>query len=42
MRFLAAAFVCVAILYGFDAYFYNGRYFIGLQGEIADIYQHWH
>jgi hypothetical protein len=41
MRFLGAALVCVAVLYGFDAYFYNGRYFANLQQELAQIYQHW-
>jgi hypothetical protein len=41
MRFLGAAFVCIAVLYGLDAYFYNGRYLANLQQEIAQIYQHW-
>jgi hypothetical protein len=41
MRFLGAALVCIAVLYGCDAYFYDGRYFAGLQREISDIYQHW-
>jgi hypothetical protein len=41
MRFLGAALVCIAVLYGMDAYFSNGRYFASLQREVADIYQHW-
>jgi hypothetical protein len=41
MRFLGAALVCIAILYGLDAYFYNGLYLASLQREIADIHQHW-
>ena len=41
MRFLGAALVCIAILYGMDAYFSDGRYFASLQREIADIRQHW-
>jgi hypothetical protein len=41
MRVLSAALVCAAVLYGFDAYFYNGRYLASLQREIAEIYQHW-
>jgi hypothetical protein len=41
MRFLGAALVCIAALYGMDAYFSNGRYFASLQREIADIHQHW-
>jgi len=41
MRFVGAAFICIAILYGFDAYFEDGRYFAGLHREIADIFQHW-
>jgi hypothetical protein len=41
MRFFGAALVCIAVLYGLDAYFYNGRYFASLQREISDIYQRW-
>ena len=41
MRFLGAALVCIAVLYGMDAYFYDGRYLASLQRQIADIYQHW-
>jgi hypothetical protein len=41
MRFLGAALVCMAVLYGFDAYYFNGRYLASLQREIADIYRHW-
>ena len=35
MRFLGAALVCIAILYGLDTYFYDGRYFASLQREMA-------
>jgi hypothetical protein len=41
MRSLGAALVCIAVLYGFDAYFCNGWYFASLQHEIAEIYQRW-
>jgi hypothetical protein len=41
MRSLGAALICIAVLYGLDAYFQNGRYFASLQQEIAQIYQHW-
>jgi hypothetical protein len=41
MRILGAALVCIAVLYGMDAYFAGGRYFASLQREIADIHQHW-
>jgi hypothetical protein len=40
MRVLGAALICIAALYGFDAYSYNGWYLASLQREIADIYQH--
>jgi hypothetical protein len=41
MRLFGAALVCVAVLYGLDAYFYNGQYFAILDHEISDIYRHW-
>jgi hypothetical protein len=41
MRFFGAALVCIAVLYGVDAYFYNGQYLAGLERAISDIYQHW-
>jgi hypothetical protein len=41
MRFLGAAIVCIAVLYGLDAYFYNGQYVASLERGISDIYQHW-
>jgi hypothetical protein len=41
MRFLGAALVCVAVLYGMDAFLFDGRYLASLQREIADIRQHW-
>ena len=41
MRFLGAALVCIAVLYGFDAYFYDGQYFAILERSISDIYQRW-
>jgi hypothetical protein len=41
MRVLGAALVCIAVLYGLDAYFYDGKYFATLEREISDIYRHW-
>jgi hypothetical protein len=41
MRVFGAGLVCIAVLYGIDAYFYNGQYLANLQHEIAEIYQHW-
>jgi hypothetical protein len=41
MRFLGATLVCIAALYGLDAYFYNGQYFAGAERAISDIYRHW-
>ena len=41
MRIVSAVLVCVAVLYGIDAYFYNGQYLASLQRELSDIYQHW-
>ena len=41
MRSLGAAVVCIAVLCGIDAYFYNGWYLASLQHEIAEIYQRW-
>ena len=33
--------ICIAILYGFDAYFEDGRYLANLQHESADVFRHW-
>jgi hypothetical protein len=41
MRFLGAALVCIAVLYGFDAYFYNGQYLASLESAFSDISRHW-
>ena len=41
MRILGAALVCIAVLYGMDAYLSDGHYFASLQRENTDIYQHW-
>jgi hypothetical protein len=41
MRLLGAALVCIAVLYGLDAYFYDGRYVASLEREISDIFRHW-
>jgi hypothetical protein len=41
MRTFGAALVCIAVLYGLDAYFYNGQYFAGVEHGISDIYRHW-
>ena len=41
MRFLGAALVCIAVLYGVDAFFFDGQYGQGIESAISDIYQHW-
>jgi hypothetical protein len=41
MRVVGAALVCIAVLYGLDAYFYDGKYFATLEREISDIYRRW-
>jgi hypothetical protein len=41
MRFLDAALVCIAVLYGVDAYFFGGRYGQGIENTISDIRQRW-
>ena len=41
MRFLGAALVCVAVLCGVDAFFFDGQYGQGLDRAISDIYRHW-
>jgi hypothetical protein len=40
-RFLAAALVCIAVLYGVDALFFDGQYGQGIERTISDIHQHW-
>jgi hypothetical protein len=41
MRFFGAAFVCIAVLYGVDAFFFDGRYGDGMDRVISSIYLHW-
>ena len=41
MKSLGATLVCIAVLYGFDAYFYNSQYLAGLERAITDISRHW-
>jgi hypothetical protein len=41
MRLLGAALVCIAVLYGVDAFFFGGRYGQGVDCTISDIYRHW-
>jgi len=41
MKELAAALVCIAVLYGVDAFFFDGCYFASLDRMIFQIYMHW-
>jgi hypothetical protein len=41
MRFFGAALVCIAVLCGVDAFFFDGRYGDGIDRIISTIYQHW-
>ena len=41
MRFLGAALVCIAVLYGVDAHFFHGQYEDGIEHLLSDISQHW-
>ena len=41
MRFLGAALVCIAVLYGVDAHFFDGRYKDGIVQAMSDIIRHW-
>jgi hypothetical protein len=40
MRFLGAALVCIAVLYGIDAYFFDGRYKNGIEQAVSEIERH--
>ena len=37
MKSLGAALVCIAVLYGIDAFFFDGRYGHGMDHAISDI-----
>jgi hypothetical protein len=41
MKFLGALLICIAVLYGVDAFFFDGRYGHGLDGAISDIQRRW-
>jgi hypothetical protein len=41
MRYLGAAFVCLAILYGVDVVRFNGRYFDASESMLLDVYRYW-
>ena len=41
MRPLRAALVCIAVLYGVDAFFFDGWDGHGIDRAISDIYRHW-
>jgi len=41
MRFLGAALVCIAVLYGVDALFFDGQYGQSIDSAISDIYRNW-
>jgi hypothetical protein len=41
MKFFGAALVCLAVLYGVDAFFFDGRYGHGLDSAISDIQRRW-
>ncbi len=38
---LSALLVCIAVLYGFDALAFDGRYSGAISREIYEIYLHW-
>jgi hypothetical protein len=37
MRLLGAALVCIAVLYGVDAYWFNGAYFAAATSMMSQI-----
>ena len=41
MRVFGAALVCIAVLYGVDAFFFDGRYGDGIDRVISNIHQRW-
>ena len=41
MKSLGAVLVCIAVLYGIDAFFFDGRYGHGMDHAISDIYRRW-
>jgi len=41
MRFLGAGLVCIAVLYGVDAHFFDGRYKDDILRAVSDIIRHW-
>jgi hypothetical protein len=41
MRLLGAALVCMAILYGVDAFWFNGLYFTAAVGMMSQMVEHW-
>jgi hypothetical protein len=41
MKYLGATLVCLAILYGVDMVWFNGRYFDASESMVLDIYRHW-
>jgi hypothetical protein len=36
-----SALVCIAVLYGVDAFLFDGRYVAALGSVIVEIYTHW-
>ena len=40
MRLLGTALVCIAVLYGVDAYWFNGVYFTAATGMMSQIVEH--
>lgn len=41
LRHIAAAAVCIAILYGIDAWWFDGSYFGAANRALRDVYVHW-
>lgn len=41
MKELTAAVVCIAVLYGVDAIFCDGRYCAVVSSVISQVYMHW-
>ena len=41
MRLFGAALICIAVLYGVDAFFFDGRYGDGEDRVVSNNYQNW-
>jgi hypothetical protein len=41
MREITAAIVCIAVLYGVDAFWFDGRYFAAASLALRQVYVYW-